>query len=68
MHKILKSEIISNYFRDVTKGFSFDLCDGGQNLPPLMVGIGLRYLSENLVATSVAPVAPVDTSLKGHSS
>ena len=42
---------------------SCDLCDGGQNLPP-MVGIGLIKLSENLGATAVAPVAPVDTSLQ----
>ena len=37
---------------------SWDLCDGGQNLPPL-VEIGLRYLK----TTVVAPVTPVVTSL-----
>ena len=34
----------------------------GQNLSPL-VGIGLRYVSENLGATAVEPVAPAVTSV-----
>ena len=39
----------------------FDLCDGGQNLPP--PGRDRGKVSENLGATAVALVAPVDTSL-----
>ena len=49
--------------RDViTANVSCDLCNGEQNLPPL-VGIALK-VSENLGATVVAPVAPVVTSLR----
>ena len=41
--------------------FRFDLCNGGQNLPP--PSWDRVKVSENLGATAVAPVAPMDTSL-----
>ena len=40
-----------------------DLCDGGQNLPP---GGDRVKVSENLGATAVVPVAPVDTYLSRY--
>ena len=47
--------------------FSWDLCNGGQSLPPPPPGYYKVKLSLNLGAAAVEPVAPVDTSLRAQS-
>ena len=60
--KKLKWSWLWNSCGNMLGNLRWDLCNGGQNLPPPPGGDRVK-VSENSVATSVAPVAPVDISL-----